>query len=101
MAPSTRRKPAAPRSPMMRNALLYGISNAVGTYAPRTRFCEVYLNTDGGSVDTADYQGVYVLMEKFKLDSNRIDLKGVTPLDNTGDPLTGAYLFAHDKQEAL
>lgn len=82
---------------MMRNALLYGISNAVGTYAPRTRFCEVYLNTDGGSVDTADYQGVYVLMERISRDGDRVEVEKLEPWHDTEPEVTGGYMLSIDR----
>ena len=51
---------------LMRNALIYGWSNAVGFYASRSRFVEVQMNDD--------YRGVYVAMEKIKQDAQRVDL---------------------------
>ena len=51
---------------MIRNALAYHISRALGEYAPRTRPCELVLN--------GEYRGVYVLTEKPKRDRNRLSL---------------------------
>ena len=51
---------------LVRNVLAYDLANALGHYAPRTRFCELFLNDA--------YQGVYVLIEKIKRDKNRVDL---------------------------
>ncbi len=82
----------------MRNVLMYEFYRRTGRWAPRTRFVEVFMNPAGTSVDAADYLGVYVLMEKIKIDKNRINLSEITQLDNTGDALTGGYLFAHDKE---
>ena len=48
---------------LMRNVLAYDIAKSLGSYAPRTQFCEVILNND--------YVGIYVFMEKIKKDSNR------------------------------
>jgi hypothetical protein len=82
---------------MMRNPLLFGISNAVGTYAPRTRFCEVYLNTNGGSLDSADYQGVYVLMERISRDGDRVDVESLKPWHVAEPEISGGYLLSIDR----
>ena len=49
---------------MIRDVLAYELSNKMGRYAPRTRYVEFFLNTDGGPVNMRDYAGVYVLVEK-------------------------------------
>jgi CotH kinase protein len=51
---------------LMRNVLAYETARRMGRYAARTRFVELRL--DGR------YHGVYVLMEKPKLQKDRIDL---------------------------
>jgi hypothetical protein len=51
---------------LMRNVLAYETARRLGRYASRTRFVEVTLN--------GRYHGVYVLMEKLKLQKDRIDL---------------------------
>ncbi len=52
---------------LMRNVLAYRLFEKMGHYAPRTKFCE--LSTNGF------YQGLYVLCEKIRVDSSRLDLK--------------------------
>lgn len=49
---------------LMRNALAYGTSRAIGRYAPRTRFVELFLNDR--------YRGVYVLIEQPELKDERV-----------------------------
>ena len=51
---------------LLRNVLAYETARWMGRYAARTRFVEVRL--DGR------YHGIYVLMEKLKLQQDRIDL---------------------------
>ena len=51
---------------LIHNPLIYELSNEIGRYASRTRFVEVYLNTSGGPVTAANYNGIYVLEEKIK-----------------------------------
>lgn len=49
---------------LMRNAIAYRAARRMGRYASRTRFVELILN--------GRYWGVYVLMEKLKLDDRRV-----------------------------
>jgi hypothetical protein len=73
----------------MRNFLAYTISNDLGHWAAHCRYVEVMLN------DT--YIGVYVFMEKIKRDKGRVNVKKLENTDNTGDKLTGGYIFSIDK----
>jgi len=81
---------------LMRNVLAYGWSNDIGRYAPRTRFIELFLNTDNSSVTMGDYAGVYAFMEKIKLDPNRVDV-GEPPAGAGGATITGGYIIKKDK----
>ncbi|NIP92576.1 MAG: hypothetical protein GWO24_03540, partial [Akkermansiaceae bacterium] len=49
---------------LMRNKIVYDSSRNLGYPAVRTRFCELFYNSNGGNVSMADYRGVYVFMEK-------------------------------------
>lgn len=73
---------------LMRNVLAFKLGRDMGWYNPRTRFCELVLN--------GDYQGVYVLIEKIKIDQNRLDLAALRPEDISGDELTGGYVVKVD-----
>lgn len=74
---------------LMRNVLLYDLSNKMNRYASRTKFCEVVIN--------GEYQGVSVLMEKIKIDQNRIDIKKLDASDLQPDNITGGYIIKIDK----
>ena len=52
---------------LSRNVLAYSLWGKMGYYAPKTKFCELSIN--------GAYQGVYVLCEKIRVDSERLDLK--------------------------
>ena len=78
---------------LMRNVLAYELANRMGRYASRTRFCEVVLN--------GDYQGVYVLMEKIKRDSERVDINKLKDDEISGDDLTGGYLIRIDRRDGF
>jgi len=75
----------------LRDVLSYRISRKMGRYASRTRFCEVILN--------GDYQGVYVLMEKIKVDDDRVVIAEMDSDDTAGDSLTGGYIIKIDKTD--
>jgi subtilisin-like proprotein convertase family protein len=70
---------------LMDNAIAYTFARRMGRYAPRTMYCEVFL--DG------DYIGVYTLTEKIKRDKNRVDIAKLTPQDTVGEELTGGYII--------
>lgn len=72
----------------MRNVLAYKLFNDMGHYASRTRFAEVMVN--------GDYKGIYVFGEKIKRDAGRVDIAKLTPDENSGEPLTGGYIFKVD-----
>lgn len=76
---------------LMRNVLAYDLGNKTGKWSPRTQFFEMYLN--------GTYQGVYVLVEKIKIDKNRLDLATLNPADTVGDQLTGGYILKIDRPE--
>jgi hypothetical protein len=82
---------------LMRNYLSYKWSNDLGRYAVRTRYIEVFLNTDGGGVSSNDYIGVYVFMEKIKIGADRVDIAELQPSDNYEPQITGGYIVKKDK----
>ncbi|HTR41608.1 MAG TPA: CotH kinase family protein [Pseudomonadales bacterium] len=88
---------------LIHNPLIYGLSNEIGRYASRTKFAEVYLNTGGGPVTAANYNGIYVLEEKIKWDKNRVDITKIhsvdnlNPQDNSTPNVTGGYMMKIDR----
>ena len=76
---------------LMRNVLAYKLSNEMGRYTSRTKFCELYINEE--------YLGVYVLMEKIKRDGDRVDISKLEPDEISGDDLTGGYILKFDWAE--
>lgn len=74
----------------LRNVMAYQVWQNMGHYATRYRFCEVTLN--------GQYIGIYIFSEKIKRNSQRVDIAKLKPDQNTGDPLTGGYIFKVDKQ---
>lgn len=82
---------------LMRNVLSYRWSNEMGQYAPRTRFIEMFLNTDNSLVTMSDYVGVYVLIEKIKISPNRVDIAKLGPGDIAEPEISGGYIVKKDK----
>lgn len=82
---------------LVRNALMYRLSNDLGRYAPRTRFVEVYSVGRGRPVGTAEYQGVYVLMEKITISPDRVAIDKLTSADVAEPEVSGGYLFKRDR----
>lgn len=76
---------------LVRNHLIYEMSNDMDRYASRTKLAEVFIN------DT--YQGVYVFMEQLKRDDNRIDINKLKDDENSGEDLTGGYILKVDKAD--
>lgn len=82
---------------LMRNKIVYDTSRDLGYPSSRTRFCELYFNSNGGDIQSSDYRGVYVFMEKIKRNQNRVNIKKLESCDNSGAALTGGYIFKKDK----
>jgi hypothetical protein len=76
---------------------MYELSNRVGRYAVRTRFCEVYVNTGGGLLSQADYMGVYSFMENIKRDEDRVDVERLDAGDVAEPDITGGYILKIDR----
>lgn len=70
---------------LQRDVLAYWTARRLGWYASRTRFVELILN--------GTYRGVYILMEKPKLDKNRV---AVDDRD-----VTGGYLLESSQDDKL
>ncbi|MDP6636788.1 MAG: CotH kinase family protein, partial [Phycisphaerae bacterium] len=83
----------------MNNTLMYSLANQTGQYAVRTRHVAYFLNTGGGDVSMSDYKGVFVLMEKIKRGSDRVDVEELGPEDNTEPDISGGYMFKIDRAD--
>jgi hypothetical protein len=74
---------------LIRDYLCFNLSRAIGEYASRTVYCEVMIN--------GSYNGLYVLQEKIKQGSHRVDIMKIGTLDNTPPAVTGGYITKADK----
>lgn len=73
----------------MRDVLAYELSERLGQYAPRRVYCEVMIN--------GDYKGLYVFMEKIKVDKNRVNIQKMDESCNSMPEVTGGYITKADK----
>jgi hypothetical protein len=88
---------------LMRNHLMFTWSRAIGRYAPRTRFVELFMEDGGEEIGPGDYRGLYVLTEKIKRDKHRVNLEKLGPSDSRQPDVSGGYLLRRDwiEQEAI
>ncbi|HXT39817.1 MAG TPA: CotH kinase family protein, partial [Candidatus Angelobacter sp.] len=82
---------------LIHNPFILDLSNQIGRYASRARFVEVYLNTAGGAVSSANYNGIYVLEEKIKTGKNRVDIDKLEPENVNPPEVTGGYMMKIDR----
>lgn len=76
---------------LMRNVISSLLHESMGHYAPRMKHCELILNNE--------YQGVYVLTEKIKQDSARVNLSELDYFNT--DDISGGYLLKIDRLPEL
>ncbi len=83
---------------LINNALAYEVSNQVGRYAVRTRFCEMYLSYDD-TFSASDYVGLYIFMEKIKRGPDRVDVEELDPDVDHEPALAGGYMLKIDRPD--
>ena len=81
----------------MRNWMSMWIAReAMGRYASRTAFAEVYLVQDGFPLSLSHYWGVYLAMEKIERGMDKVNISALKPNDVD---ISGGYIirFEHGK----
>jgi len=86
---------------LVRNVFGYGIWADMGWYAPRGRFCEVYLRNDPAVSIVESYEGLYVLTERVKRDGDRVDIESLDETHTAEPEITGGYLLEIMEPERL
>lgn len=74
---------------VLRNVLIYDLSNEIGQYAPQTQIVELSLN--------GNYDGLYIFMEKIKRDGDRLDIEKLEPTMTASSVVSGGYILKIDK----
>ncbi len=75
----------------VRNAFSYELARRMGQYAPRTRHVDLVLN--------GEHQGVYVLTEKIKRGTERVDIAKLNYGDTLMPGVSGGYIVKIDRQD--
>ena len=75
----------------MRDVMAYELSNQIGQYASRSQYCEVVLN--------GNYRGLYVFMEKIKVDKNRVNIEKMDETCNQSPEVTGGYIVQANRSD--
>ena len=81
---------------LIRNAWVFENMRLMGHYAARTRFVEVFVNTEGDRLSMADFAGVFVFMEKIKQSNDRVNIDDLSP-----NGLTGGWLLESNRKDPL
>jgi len=81
---------------MMRNYFAYKMTRKINTskyYAPRSRYVEVLIHKNGSYHN----RGIYLLTEKIKKDTNRINIKKIKKINKKN--ISGGYILKLYKNE--
>ena len=76
---------------LIRNKLIYELSNQMERYATKTEFVELTINYE--------YKGLYIFMEKLKRDKNRINISKLENGDIDEESISGGYIIKIDKSD--
>lgn len=85
---------------LIRNAIIYSLSNRIGRWAARVQPVEVFFNADGLALDRSAYAGVYGLTDKIDLHPDRVAIDPVATSATTEPAITGGYLLKIDVPDA-
>lgn len=78
------------------NTFMFEVSNQMGHWAPQARYVELFLNVDGGDVTMADYQGLYVIIEKVERGNDRINFESFAT-----DASSGGWLLEINRMDSI
>lgn len=82
---------------LMRNYIAYYLGRQSCEWAPNAKFCEVYINDSNDPTNPYNYMGVYLMIEKIKIDDERVDIDKLDVSITGGEAITGGYIVARDK----
>jgi len=85
---------------LIRNMIIYELSNRIGRWAPRTQPVEVFVNFEGRPLDRTAYVGVYVLTDKIDLHPDRLALDRMAAGATAEPEITGGYVLKIDAPDA-
>ena len=82
------------------NAFVYALSNAMGHWAPASKFAEMFIHNAGGPLDSTSYAGITSLTDRLKVGPNRINIASISTSDVTAPNVTGGYVLRIDHPES-
>ncbi|MFN0128389.1 MAG: CotH kinase family protein [Verrucomicrobiales bacterium] len=90
---------------LIHNPLAYALSNSLGRYASRNRMAEVFIDTNGSSLNftgaaSGDYFGVYNILEKIRRNNDRVDVRRLEKYDNDDVSKTGGWIWKVDRLDS-
>ncbi|NDP26684.1 MAG: T9SS type A sorting domain-containing protein [Flavobacterium sp.] len=74
---------------LIRDYLSYNLSRQIGEYATRTVYCELVIN--------GEYKGLYVMQEKIKAGTSRVNVLKIAATDSALPNVSGGYITKSDK----
>jgi hypothetical protein len=74
---------------LFRNKMILDLGSRLGSYQPRSRFCELIMN--------GEYLGLYRLSETIKRNADRVNIARLREEEITGIDVTGGYIMRLDK----
>jgi hypothetical protein len=85
-----------PDKTLLRDVLAYDLNRQMGTWAPRTRFVELFVSESGEKLSMEHYVGVYVFEEKVARSKSRVAIAKLGAEDAREPEVTGGYIFKKD-----
>lgn len=85
-----------PDKTLMRDVLAYEMSRAMGHWAPRTEFIELFITQGQTKLSRADYAGVYVLEERINRHPARVNIQKLESSQVEEPEVSGGYIFKKD-----
>lgn len=78
------------------NSFMFELSNQVGHWAPRVRYVEIFLNTDGDDVELSDHVGLFAIVEKVERADGRLDFEELSR-----DGTDGGWLLEINRMDSI
>ena len=63
---------------------------------PNKAEVEKLIGLVGGDLTAASYAGIYALTDRIEIGSDRVDIKNLSPSDNSATEITGGYILKFD-----
>lgn len=78
------------------NAFVYSLSRALGYWAPATKSVEMFIHSEGGTLDATSYGGIVTLTDRIKVAKDRVNIYEISTSDVAAPGVTGGYILKVD-----